>query len=863
MRTVLCMMTALVVLAAPALGQRLPATVAPEHYTLWFAPDLKARTFRGRETIRVQVLRATPSITLNAAELEFDQVTVTSGGRAQRARVTSDAALEQATFTVAQPIPAGMAVIEVTYRGILNDKLRGFYISTTPSRSYAVTQLEATDARRAFPSFDEPSYKATFDISLTVDRGDTAISNGRITSDTPGPDAGTHTLTFSTTPKMSSYLVAMLVGDFVCREGAADGTPIRICSTPDKRGQTAFALEAAEQQVKFYNQYFGIKYPFEKLDIIGIPDFAAGAMENTAAITFRERLLLADPQRASFGVKRNVAEVLAHEIAHQWFGDLVTMKWWDDVWLNEGFATWMEKKPLAAWKPEWHMELDEAEDTQRALSLDALQNTRAIRTPAESTAQINELFDAIAYEKTAAVLRMIEAFVGPDSFRQGVSSYLRKYAYGNATGEDFWGEVARVTGKPVDRIMRAFVDQPGAPVLSVRSACRAGASTLTLTQDRFVASPGAHAAPQTWTFPACFKSEDGMPRCEVLDRHDRMFSGSGCHNVFANAESRGYYFSDYSPDAVRDLAKSASGLRPAERIRLLGDEWWMARAGRHDLDVYLDLAAALSGDDTAAVLDQIAARLTTIGYDLVDPPDRPRYESWIRARFRPALDRLGWPGAGSDDDNRQSLRATLLGLVGAVGNDAEVQRRARDLATAYIADRASLPPTIASTVLEVAAVNGDRALYDQYRSQLARLASDPEEYYRFFNALPWFRDPALVQRTLDFAMSTAVRTQDVAVLIGGLMALPWGRDAAWTFTTAQWQTLTEKLGTFQGIPEIVKSLGAFCSTRRAEELKTFFARNPVSSSQRTIQQQIESVESCASLDARQSPALTRWLAAQR
>ena len=285
-------------------------------------------------------------------------------------------------------------------------------------------------------------------------------------------------MTFARTPRMSSYLVALLVGDFACREGASEGVPIRICSTPDKRELTGFALEAAAQQLKFYNDYFGIKYPFGKLDIIGVPDFSAGAMENIGAITFRERLLLIDPATASIGARKRVAGIISHEIAHQWFGDLVTMKWWDDIWLNEGFATWMANKPLAAWKPEWRVDLDDAADTQGALGIDALRSTRAIRMKVETPEEINEVFDGIAYEKTAAVLRMIEKYVGPDAFRKGVASYLKKYWYSNAAGEDFWNEVARVTGKPVDRIMRSFVDQIGAPVLTVRSSCSQNTSEL-------------------------------------------------------------------------------------------------------------------------------------------------------------------------------------------------------------------------------------------------------------------------------------------------------------------------------------------------------------------------------------------------
>ena len=344
-------------------AQRLPDTVIPETYDLSFAPDLTKATFTGEETIHVRVLKPATAITLNAAELQFQDATVTSGSATQTATVSFDPAKEQATLTVPKEIPAGLATIHIHFTGILNDKLRGFYLSKSERRNYAVTQFEATDARRAFPCFDEPAFKAVFNITLLIDKGDTAISNGKIVSDTPGPGDAKHTLKFSPSPKMSSYLVAMLVGDFACREGGADGIPIRVCSLPEKKELTGFALEASENILKFYDQYYAIKYPYGKLDHIVFPDFSAGAMENVAAITYRDSALLIDPKTASYDAKQQVASVIAHEMAHQWFGDLVTMEWWNDIWLNEGFATWMSWKPLEAWKPEWNMQQQEIGET--------------------------------------------------------------------------------------------------------------------------------------------------------------------------------------------------------------------------------------------------------------------------------------------------------------------------------------------------------------------------------------------------------------------------------------------------------------------------------------------------------------------
>ena len=860
MTRALQLLAILLTMAAPAAAQRLPGTVVPEHYTLAFEPDLAKETFRGREAIRVTLTEPATSVTLHAAEITFGEVTITSGGRTQVAQVTTDAKGETVTFTVPERLGEGQATIQISYTGVLNDQLRGFYISKANGRKYAVSQMEATDARRAFPSFDEPIYKATFDISMTVPVGDTAISNGKVTSDTPGPLQGTHTVTFARTPRMSSYLVALLVGDFACREGASEGVPIRICSTPDKRELTGFALEAAAQQLKFFNDYFGIKYPFGKLDIIGVPDFSAGAMENIGAITFRERLLLIDPATASIGARKRVAGVIAHEIAHQWFGDLVTMKWWDDIWLNEGFATWMANKPLAAWKPEWRVDLDDAADTQGALGIDAMRTTRAIRMKVETPEEINEVFDGIAYEKTAAVLRMIERYVGPDAFRKGVVSYLKKYSYSNAAGEDFWNEVARVTGRPVDRIMRSFVDQIGAPVLTVRSSCTQNRSELDVKVARFIGTPGSSPAPQAWTLPVALKGADGQTKYELIDRPERTLKVDGCGATFANADSRGYYLTDYTADTVGQFAKNPARLTAAERISLLGDEWRMVRAGRHDIDLYLDLAAAMAGDDTPVITETIADRLESIGDDIADATERARYQAWIRAHFGPVLTELGLPGPANDGDDRQYRRGILLHLVGVVGNDPAVQATARELALRYIAGPNSVPSTLAPKVLQVAAVGGDAALYQRYLDQMKTAGAQPERYYRYFNALSWFSDPSLVKRTLELAVSPDVRSQDASTILGSLLVHPWSSDQAWEFTKERWPALLKTLNMFQAIPDLVGSFGAFCSVSRANDVKEFLAKHSVPAAARAAQQAIERIDSCVALDMRQSKPFAVWLA---
>ncbi len=497
-----------------AQAERLPTSVTPRHYTLTLTPDLKAATFLGVETIAVTSTEAAKSITLNSAEIQFQSVTITSGGKQQTAKVSSDEGKEQTTFIVADELNAGEATIQVAYTGILNDKLRGFYLSKTAKRNYAVTQFESTDARRAFPSFDEPAFKATFDVSLVVDSGDTGISNGPIVADTPGPGEGKHTLKFLTTPKMSTYLVAFLVGDFQCTEGESDGVKIRGCATPDKVALTPFSVEVAKYVLHYYDTYFGIHYPLKKLDLIALPDFEAGAMENFGAITYRETAMLVDSKTASIGAKKEVALVVAHEMAHQWFGDLVTMQWWNNIWLNEGFATWMENKPVAAMHPEWAIDQQVAADEDQTLGLDAQPTTRAIRAKADTREEIEEMFDGISYGKASDVLLAVENYLGPETFRKGVHAYLAAHVYGNATAEDFWGAQTQTSHKPVDKIMESLVAQPGEPILTFGEPT---SGSVSVSQRRFFLSPSIQADPaQKWTIPVCFKEIADKQSCEVL-----------------------------------------------------------------------------------------------------------------------------------------------------------------------------------------------------------------------------------------------------------------------------------------------------------------------------------------------------------
>jgi aminopeptidase N len=860
--------SAIVVLCATtaARAQRLPTTVTPTHYDLSFIVDLPRARFEGSETIQVDVAQPTRTIVVNAAEIAFREVTIGTGASLQKAAVSLSEPLQTATLTVPKPLPRGATEIHVTYAGILNDKLRGFYLSTEKDQRYAVTQFEATDARRAFPSFDEPAFKATFDISLTIDRRDSAISNGRVISDTPTPDGARHVVKFSTTPKMSTYLVAMAVGRWSCLDGAAEGVPIRICGTDGKRDMGRIALDLTQQILKFYNTYFTIKYPFGKLDLLAVPDFAAGAMENTAAIFYRERDLLVDSSDASLAARKRIATVIAHEMAHQWFGDLVTMKWWDDLWLNEGFANWMESRPLAAIRPDWNIAVDQAIDNQAALSQDALTNTHPLHVNVETPAQIEEAFDAITYQKGASVLRMIENYLGPDTFRKGVNAYLQAHAYGNATSADFWNAMTTASGKAVDRILPTFVNQPGAPLLEVTLSCINNRSQLDISQQRFSLEPAPTArSAERWQIPVCVKAgSSSAGGCDLIaDNRQTLSLGPACVPwAFANAGAQGYYRTAYSPETLRALAPRIEEVLTApERLSLSGDEWALVRAGRHSAADFLALASGYAHEHTDGVLSNVTDRLDFVEKYVTNDGSRPRFEEFVRTLFRPLFQEIGFTSTSVDSDERRALRATLISTLGTIGADDQVAAMARTALDRSLAGGPPLDPTLARSIIAVAAQRGDRALFDAMVAASER-ATSPDERYRYLYALAEFRDPALIDRALNYALTPKLRSQDTASFFARLLSEQAARPLAWAFLKQHWTGLESKLTISGGDTTIISALSSFCDAAARDDISAFFARHPLPAAARTLSQTIERINNCASLRTAQTPIVANWLAAR-
>jgi aminopeptidase N len=863
MKRILAVMTFLILTLSLAAAQRLPEVARPENYKLTFTPDLDKARFEGDETIAIRLLKSTSEITLNAVDIDFHDVTVTSGGSTQKVKVTPQKEKETVVLTVEKPLAAGPATVHITYTGILNDEMRGLYLGKDDKgRKYAASQFEATDARRAFPSFDEPDYKATFDITAVADKGQIAISNYRVVSDTPGPGEK-HTVKFATTAKMSSYLAALVVGNFEYIEGSVDGIPIRVYSTPGKKEMGKFALDAAEYIVGYYDKYFGIKYPYGKLDLIGLPDFSAGAMENAGCITFREVILLIDEKQGSVDLKKTIASVTSHEIAHMWFGDLVTMKWWDDIWLNEGFATWMSSKPIQKWKPEWNFDLDDVSGTGGTLNVDSLANTRPIHQAAETPAQIQELFDGIAYGKAASVLRMLEAYLGEETFRAGVNAYLQQHQYANATADDFWDAQAKTSKKPVDKIMPTWVKQAGVPMINVKAQCLGNSTSVTLAQQRYYVDRSKFEEPndELWQIPLCLKgSASGKSaKCELMTQKEETFTLPGCSTwVLTNAGATGYYRTGYQPDAVRALANDAeTKLTPAERIAVQTDIWASVRVGREPVGDYLAFAQGLQSDRNRAVLEDVLGRLNYIGQYVVSDSDRDAYRAWLRQYLAPAMKDVGYEPKPGESDEQRTLRSRLFNALGFDARDPETLEQARKIADKALDNPASVDLEMAGSAFGLAALNGDSGFYDRVIAALKNPKS-PEEYYMYLFTLPQFGDQKLLQRTLEFAISPEVRSQDALGVITGVMGNPAGQQLAWDFVRQHW-TDVEKTGGPFASAQVVAATSGFCDAGSRDQVTEFFSAHKVAAAERTYKQSIERINNCVDLKTQQESLLASWL----
>ena len=855
----------------------LPETARPSKYRIKLQPDLKNFTFDGEQSVDLLILEATSTIVLNSIDLEISNTTLHANGTTLTSKsVTIDKDAETATLEFGETIQPGDARLEMVFTGELNDKLMGFYRSEYTSqdgetRYLATTQFEPTDARRAFPCWDEPAKKATFEVTLVFSDEYQAVSNTPVVEEAvPGP--GLKSVRFAETPIMSTYLLVFIVGNLTSiKERADGGTTVGVWTTPGKEDQASFALDTSVKLLSYFNEYFGIPYPLPKLDHIAIPDFAAGAMENWGAVTYRETALLVDPDNSSAGTRQRVAEVIAHEMAHMWFGDLVTMEWWDDLWLNESFASWMGNKAVDWLFPEWEMWTQFVNmDTNRALSLDGLKNSHPIEQAVKNPAEVSQLFDAISYSKGASVIRMLENFLGEESFRKGLNRYLSSHMYDNARTEDLWSALETESGRPVTAIMDSWVKQMGYPVLQVESDRTGGQTTLSVTQERFVydrllgdTGPDSDSDNEVWRVPVSASQGREESTVTVMDGRQTQIDVPGSSDgwVKLNPLQTGFFRVNYSTEDWQRLVPAIESLElhATDRLGVQNDAYALSRAGLLPVTQFLSLAQAYKNEDDASVWSDLASNLRDIEQLISDEAIHPAYQGFAREIFGPAARKIGWEPKSGEGHLDALLRSTVLSQAGSY-HDPDVTAQASERFQKYLQDRETLAPNLRGVVFALAAQSGGKDVYDQIWG-LEGETDLAEEKIRLLMSLTRFQRPELLNSTLADSLSAKVRSQDSITLVAGVAANPKGRDLAWEFVKDNWAEFDRRYGGGGfGLMRLVSICSHFNSQEKADEVDSFFAEHPAPAAERTIRQALERVRLNIKWLEQNRQELTDWFA---
>jgi puromycin-sensitive aminopeptidase len=844
---------------------RLPRSVVPRRYALRLAPDLDAATFTGDEEVGLELTEPTGEIVLNALDLEIDKVELgDEHGTTIAGEPSLDASTGRLTVALESVAAAGSWTLRASFSGVLNDKLRGFYRSTFSDgeheRVIATTQFEPTDARRAFPCWDEPDRKAVFSVSIDVDAGLSAVSNtGVVAEEDLG--GGRRRIRFADTIPMSTYLVAFVVGPLEVTDALdVDGVALRVVHVPGKSALTSFALEVAEHGLRFFSEWFGIAYPGDKLDLIALPDFAAGAMENLGAVTFRESVLLIDPASASRLELERVADVISHELAHMWFGDLVTMRWWNGLWLNEAFATFMELLCVDHYKPEWKRWVSFGRSRAAAMVTDGLSSTRPIEFPVGRPEEAEGMFDILTYEKGAGVLRMLERYLDAEPFRRGIRRYLEAHLYDNAETTDLWDSIEEATGEPARATMDSWIFQGGHPLVTVSTA----ADGLVLDQQPFryrpAASEEADNIGRDWQVPVLLRTgaERSVAHHRVLLGPDpeTLRLGVPPEWVVVNSGGSGFYRVRYSGDLLARLLDDLSRLDALERFNLVSDTWAAVLAGLAPLSDFVALTAVLGDEPDANVWAVVTSALVLLDR-VVDDGDRPVLQAFTRRLLQAPFERVGWEPRPKEEETTGTLRATLIDALGTIGADPEVVARAGRLHDESIAGRAGLDPDLAGAVVSVVASSSGAREFEAFLERY-RHPSTPQEELRYLYGLAGFRDPGLVSRALDLALDE-VRTQNAPFLIGLLLANRVGGRVAWEFVKSRWDDLLARFPD-NTIPRMLEGASTLLAPDSAADVRDFCSSHPLRSGQRTVEQILERLEINLAFAGRQRPGLAAALA---
>ncbi|WP_242337309.1 MULTISPECIES: M1 family metallopeptidase [Anaeromyxobacter] len=842
---------------------RLPPHLRPLRYEATLSVDLDGKRFSGSERIELSSSRGVDEIVLHAAELDVTRAALHAGGRVLVASVTPAPASETVVLRFAEPVQGGPGTLELAWTGRMSPGLRGLYLAAP---ALCATQFEAADARRVFPSFDEPGFKATWRLTIEAPAGAVVLSNGAPEGEEVLP-GGRRRVVFAETPPLPTYLVALVVGGVQSFPSVnVRGVPVRTWASPEKLPLTGFGQAVAVEVLPRLEDYFGVPYAFGKVDQVGLPEFEAGAMENAGLITFREVALLLDPGTASLAQKKRVAEVVTHELAHQWFGNYVTMTWWDDLWLNEAFATWMAFKVVDQWNPAWRVWLEFDQGKAAAMHLDALRSTHPIHAEIRDVNAAGEAFDLITYEKGGAVLRMIEGYLGAERFRDGIRLYMRRHAKGNAVADDLWGALAEASREPVVELANAWIGQPGFPLVHVRREGR----VLTLEQRRFFSEGSAAGGEDTvWPVPLVLRHGDGdrVTEQRVLLRERRaeveLAGADAPAFVCANAGATGFYRVAYDAAGLEALGQNLAGLAPAERIQLVSDEWALVRSGEREIGAFLDLVTRFGGEEDHAVLDELVARLSAIEYRLLGDGDRLRFAALVVTLFGPRLAACGWGAAPSEGDEVRLRRAAAVRALGLVARSAGVTHEAAARLDRWIGgDRGALEPNLHDAAVAMAARGGDLARFEAFRGLFAK-ETDPAFRRRWLLALASFEEPALAARGVDLVFTDEVPLQDVASFVAALLANRTARRPFWDRLRADWEELH---GRVKGAPmllrRVVEAMGALVERGELEEAEAFLAAHPLGEARQAIAQTLERLRQDVALRERTQAAVGAWLEAR-
>lgn len=830
----------------------LPKEVVPVSYQINLTPNLDEFTFMGEVTIAVSVMSPTKKIVMNCAELEIISSSLTVNGQiSDIANISLDQKMETLTLTTKAELVAAKAEVTVKFKGDLNDRLLGFYRSsytdTDGNKKFlATTQFESTDARRAFPCWDEPEKKATFDVTLTVPKDLTAVSNMPIVVESNvGPNL--KSVKFDTTPIMSTYLLAFMVGELASIEKMSkSGTLMRVWTTKGKEEQGRFALDTSLELLDFYNNYFGIPFPLPKLDHLAIPDFAAGAMENWGAITYREVALLVDPDNSSAVTRQIVASIISHEMAHMWFGDLVTMEWWNDLWLNESFASWMGDKAVDAIHPEWDMWTQFlTADTASAFSLDGLANSHPIEQEVSNPAEIGQLFDAISYSKGGSVLRMLEDYIGADAFQLGIRNYLMEHSYANAKTIDLWNSLGDTSGKPVAKVMNSWVQQTGFPVLF---ASREG-DNVSLSQKRFlydnISSDVDNSDNTQWFVPVTIGAENtnnlssllvDSPKAEI-----QLPEGSGSW-FKVNPDQTGFYRVSYDSENLTRLESAilANQLGNKDRLGLQGDAYALCRAGYAPVSSFLKLARSYVSEHDAPVLSDLSSGLRGIENLIEGYPFHQKYKEFCRGIFKQTAETTGWDKHDNESHLEALLRSTVLSNLGHYGDEGTLAEASQRFSS-YIEDSETVHPDVRSVVFALAARQGGKDTYDLMWN-LEKQSELQEEKVRLHSALASFTEEDLLVETLERSLSDDIRAQDSIRVIVTVASTGQGRSLAWNFIRSNWNELDRRYGDGGfALMRLVSLVSGFSAPDRLKEVEDFFSKNPTPAAARTIDQAKERI----------------------